>query len=227
MEKLYSIIVGADQGHLRFTEPSYVAHARVGGVGPRYVYCTGHLSGILHYPNIRRSSNEGEYIPLEPEDVVLARRVFIDFNAMHNNEIDARYHAMRSMEGGDCIYRIDHFGKFVESIDWFISDKVMGERIVTTPWAHADQLRVSTDAYKEVDNLCNKFRISVTCNQDLGEEIQWTAQSPHFSDLVMRAETRSRAVVQLVLWAFYQRTPFSYMGQKAIDELLKSHAVEV
>ncbi|BBD52262.1 hypothetical phage protein [Enterobacter phage EspM4VN] len=86
---------------------------------------------------------------------------------------------------------------------------------------------MSTDAYKEVDNLCNKFRISVTCNQDLGEVVQWTAQSPHFSDLVMRAETRSRAVVQLVLWAFYQRTPFSYMGQKAIDELLKSHAVEV
>ena len=43
----------------------------------------------------------------------------------------------------------------------------------------------------------------------------------------MTAETRSRAVVQLVLWAFYQRTPFSYMGQKEIDELLKSHAVEV
>ncbi|AFU64404.1 hypothetical protein [Salmonella phage SKML-39] len=220
MEKLYSIIVGPDPDGLFFAPLSYIAHARIGS---HYAYCTrGHDgSNVLHY------SRFNDFLALQPEDVVLARRVFIDFNAMHNNEIDARYHAMRSMEGGDCIYRIDHFGKFVESIDWFISDKVMGERIVTTPWAHADQLRVSTDAYKEVDNLCNKFRISVTCNQDLGEEIQWTAQSPHFSDLVMRAETRSRAVVQLVLWAFYQRTPFSYMGQKAIDELLKSHAVEV
>lgn len=223
LTKLYPIIIGADQGHLHLSEPSYIAYARAGG--SRYVYCEhdhGRGTGILHY-----TVNDTTMVPLAPEDVVLARRIYIEFNAMHNNEIDARYHAMRSMEGRDCIYRIDHFSEFSQSIDWFISDKILGERIITTPWAHAEQLRVSTDAYKEVDALCNKFRISVTCNQDLGEEIQWKAQSPHFSDMEMWAETRSRAVVQLVLWAFYQRTPFSYMGQKTIDEILKSHKVEI
>lgn len=220
MEKLYSIIVGSDPDGLFFTPLSYVAHARIGG---HYAYCThGHDgSNVLHYSRLN------DFLALQPEDDVLARRVFIDFNAMHNNEIDARYHAMRSMESQTGIYRINGFSESDKTVEWFISDKVLGERIVTTPWAHAEQLRVSTDAYEEVDGLCNKFRISVTCNQDLGEVIQWTAESPHFSDLVMQAETRSRAVVQLVLWAFYQRTPFSYMGQKAIDELLKSHAVEV
>lgn len=223
MDKSYPIILGADQGNLRFSEPCYIAYARVGG--DKYVYCQhdcGRGTGILHY-----TVNDTTMVPLKPEDVVLARRVYIDFNAMDNNEIDARYHAMKSMEGHGIIYRVDHFDDFTQSIDWFVSDKVMGERIVTTPWAHAEQLRVSTVAYGEVDALCHKFRISVTCNEDLGEEIQWTAESPHFRGLEMRSESRSRAVVQLVLWAFYQRTPFSYMGQKGIDELLKSHSVEV
>lgn len=220
MEKLYSIIVGPGPDELFFAPLSYVAHARIGSY---YAYCThGHDgSNVLHYSRLN------DFLALQPEDDVLARRVFIDFNAMHNNEIDARYHAMHSMESQGGIYRINGFSKSDKTVEWFISDKTLGERIVTTPWMHAEQLRVSTDAYKEVDDLCNKFRISVTCNQDFGEVIQWTAESPHFSDLVMTAETRSRAVVQLVLWAFYQRTPFSYMGQKAIDELLKSHAVEV
>ncbi|QIQ61934.1 ImpD [Salmonella phage bering] len=223
MDKSYPIILGADQGNLRFSEPSYIAYARVGGA--KYVYCQhdhGRGTGILHY-----TVNDTMMVSLKPEDVVLARRVYIDFNAMHNNEIDARYHAMKGMEGHGIIYRVDHFDDFTQSIDWFVSDKVMGERIVTTPWAHAEQLRVSTVAYGEVDALCHKFRISVSCNEDLGEEIQWTAESPHFRGLEMRSESRSRAVVQLVLWAFYQRTPFSYMGQKGIDELLKSHSVEV
>lgn len=221
--KLYPIIIGADQGHLHLSEPSYIAYARAGG--SRYVYCEhdhGRGTGLLHY-----TVNDTTMVPLAPEDVVLARRIYIEFNAMHNNEIDARYHAMRSMEGRDTIYRVEKFSADTKTIDWFVSDKVLGQRNVITAWAHAEQLRVSTDAYKEVDTLCNKFRISVTCNQDLGEEIQWKAQSPHFSDMEMWAETRSRAVVQLVLWAFYQRTPFSYMGQKAIDEILKSHAVDV
>lgn len=220
MEKLYSIIVGPGPDELFFAPLSYVAHARIGSY---YAYCThGHDgSNVLHYSRLN------DFLALQPEDDVLARRVFIDFNAMHNNEIDARYHAMRSMESQGGIYRINGFSKSDKTVEWFISDKTLGERIVTTPWMHAEQLRVSTDAYKEVDDLCNKFRISVTCNQDLGEVIQWTAESPHFTDMEMTAETRSRAVVQLVLWAFYQRTPFSYMGQKAIDELLKSHAVEV
>lgn len=220
MDKSYSIIVGSDPDGLFFAPLSYVAHARIGN---HYAYCTHGYddSNVLHYGRFN------DFLALRPEDVVLARRVFIDFNAMHNNEVDARYHAMKAMEGHGITYRVDHIDDFTKSIDWFVSDKVSGERIVTTPWVHAEQLRVSTDAYKEVDNLCNKFRISVTCNQDFGEVIQWTAESPHFSDLVMRAETRSRAVIQLVLWAFYQRTPFSYMGQKEIEELLKSHAVEV
>ncbi|AHZ60180.1 hypothetical protein HQ81_0072 [Dickeya phage phiDP23.1] len=44
---------------------------------------------------------------------------------------------------------------------------------------------------------------------------------------IIVTKPRSRIVIQLLLWAFYQRIPFYYMGQKAVDELLKSHAVEV
>lgn len=220
MTRKYSIIVGPNPDGLFFTPLSYVAHARIGSY---YAYCTAPYdgSGVLHYGRLN------DFLALQPEDEVLARRLFIDFDGMHNNEVDARYHAMRSMESQGGIYRIDQFSKSDKQIDWFISDKVLGERKVTTPWAHAEQLRVSTDAYAEVDLLCNKFRISVTCNEDLGEVIQWTAESPHFSDMSMVADTRSRAVVQLVLWAFYQRTPFSYVGQEYVNKILKSHAVEV
>ncbi|BBK03806.1 hypothetical protein [Enterobacter phage EspM4VN] len=120
MEKLYSIIVGPDPDGLFFAPLSYIAHARIGS---HYAYCThGHDgSNVLHYGRFN------DFLALQPEDVVLARRVFIDFNAMHNNEIDARYHAMRSMEGRDCIYRVDHFGEFAQSIDWFVSDKTLGD----------------------------------------------------------------------------------------------------
>lgn len=218
MENRYPIIIGSDAGNLFFLPLSSIAHARIGNF---YAYCEAPQDGsdVLHCPRLNRA--------LQPEDEVLARRVFIDFNAMHNNEIDARYHAMRSVESQGGFYRIDQFSEATKTINWFVSSKGLGERNVTTPWAHAEQLRVSTDSYAEIESLCNKFRISVTCNQDLGECVQWSAESPHFSNMVMRAETRPRAVVQLVLWAFYQRTPFSYMGQEAVDELLKSHAVEV
>lgn len=216
MEKLYSIIVGPDPDGLFFAPLSYVAHARIGS---HYAYCTrGHDgSDVLHY------SRFNDFLPLQPEGVVLARRVFIDFNAMTRLELSERMFAMKCMETmhGN-ISRIESFDAEKSKAVLFTSDKVNGEK-TTEIFCGPDSL----DSNGQIDFLCNKFRISVTCNQDLGEEIRWTAQSPHFSDMVMTAETRSRAVVQLVLWAFYQRTPFSYMGQKAIDELLKSHAVEV
>lgn len=218
MDKSYPIIVGADQGDLRFSEPSYIAYARV---GPRYVYCQrDHRNGtnLLHH-----TVNDTTMVPLEPEDVVLARRVYIDFNAMTRLELSERMFAMKCMQTmrGN-ISRIESFDAEKSKAVLFTSDKVNGEK-TTEIFCGPDCL----ESLSPIDTLCNKYRISVICNEDLGEEIRWTAYSPLFSDMEMEAETRTRAVVQLVLWAFYQRTPFSYMGQKAIDELLKSHAAEV
>lgn len=218
MDKSYPIIVGADQGSLRFAESYYIAYARVGS---RYVYCGydhGRGTGILHY-----TVNDTTSIPLKPEDVVLARRVYIDFNAMSRLELSERMFAMKCMETMKCnISRIESFDADKSKAILFTSDKVNGEK-TTEIFCGPDSL----ESLGQIDTLCNKFRISVTCNEDLGEEIEWTAYSPYFGDMEMRSKCRSRAVVQLVLWAFYMRTPHSYMGQKAIDELLKSHAVEV
>ena len=216
MTSKYSIIVGSQPDELFFAPLSYVAHARIGAY---YAYCKAPYDGsnILHYSRLN------DFLALKPEDEVLARRVFIDFNAMSRLELSERMFAMKCMETmrGN-ISRIESFDADKSKAILFTSDKVNGEK-TTEIFCGPDSL----DSNGQIDFLCNKFRISVTCNQDLGEAIQWTAESPHFSDMEMVADTRTRAVVQLVLWAFYQRTPFSYMGQKAIDELLKSHAVEV
>lgn len=224
MKNLYHVIVGADQGDLFFTNHSELAHALIADTG-RYVF-TGRDydgSGVMHYQNVN------DYLPLKPEDTVLARRLFVDFDNMDNNELDARYHAFALIQKslGKDMYRIEGVDAKAGTVDWFIGMKGLAPILKTTPWAHPEQLRVTTTDYSEVDALCCVHRISVTCNQDTDEQLCWTASSPYYRDMEMKALSRSRAVIQLVLWAFYQRQPFAYIGQDKIGEILKSHATKL
>lgn len=218
---LYSIIVGADAGDLFFAPLSFLAHVRIGGDFYSYGQKGYDDSGILHYSRLN------DFLPMKPEDTVLARRVFINFDGMHDNEIDARYHAMKSAETHGGIYRLEAFDADKKKITWFISDKSLGERVVETDWENKEQLKVSTTDYAEVDKLCSKHRISVVCDSKDGEEVMWAASSPDFRNMTMKSTSRSRAVIQLVLWTYYQRNARTYMGQDEVDLLLTSHAVEV
>lgn len=221
MKNLYHVIVGADQGDLFFTNNSVLAHAIIEEDG-RYVFAEEGLTGttVMHYQRYN------DFIPLKPKDRVLARKLFVDFDNMHDKELDARYHAYKLIQKsmGRDMFRIDAVDNDAKTVDWYISIRASEPLNKVLPWSNPEQLFVSTTDYSEVDGLCNVHRISVVCNQDIGEELYWKAESPYFRGMTMYAKTRSRAVVQLVLWAFYQRNVHGYVSQGKIDEILNSHS---
>lgn len=216
INKLYPIIIGADQGDLFFRDEKFIAHA----ITPQgmSVYCVEHPDpaeyGLFHHVN-------GRLNPVPDDYIIRARRYYIDFNRMHNNEIDARWHAARNLveSNGNDAYRIVQFDEENKTITWNISSTRSRPREVVTPWTHKEQIPVSTSGFLEVEKQCNQNRISVVANSDYGEELYWTAFTPR-SALRMHAGTRSRAVIQFCLWELYRRNPGMLISPDTGDWLL-------
>lgn len=216
----YSIIVGADQGELPFMVNRALAHVRL--PSGSCIYAERPLEG-----DVMKYQHYNDFLPVPPDAVILARRYFIDFDSMHNNEIDARWHAYKLSRKGDVKYRIVDFDEKARAITWDISPAKQAPYEKTTSWVHEEQAKVSTLDIAEVDALCYEYRISLTVNQDLGEEVMWKAVSPRFSNVVMESPSRSRAVIQLLLLAHYQRNVLSYVSQDTINWILSNHSVSL
>lgn len=217
INKLYPVIVGADQGDLFFRDDKFIAHA----ITPHgmSVYCVEHPDrneyGLFHYV-------DGRLVPLPEDYIIRARRYFIDFNRMCNDEIDARWHAARilSETGGKEAYRITQFDKINRTITWNIASARSRPKVVVTHCEHREQLKVSTTDFQIVEDLCNEYRITVAANPDFGEHLYWIAFMVGSSTLRMHAETRSRAVVQLCLWDMYRKNIGMLISPDTVDWLL-------
>lgn len=220
--KTYPVIVGADAGDLPFADPRVIAYARVGA---SYVYCERREEdpSVLYY-----ETSTGQVMALPAEAEVLARRVPINFEAMMDEEIALRFEAMvKMLEGGpSCTIRIENIDLLNESVTWYIG-RVGGKANlkVDSLW-EGDDTPITRDP-AAVSAFCEKYRISLTCNSDLGEYPLWTATSPYYSNLEMHSPNRDRAAIQLVLLAHYQRNVRAYFSPDQMAKILKSHSPEL
>ncbi|AYC62384.1 hypothetical protein vBEcoMSa157lw_00059 [Escherichia phage vB_EcoM_Sa157lw] len=214
MNKKSRIIIGADQGNLYFDTTGAIAHAILPtGIS---VYCVEHPD-----PAIKRLCyihREKGLIVLPEGAIMRARSWPIDFNSMTAREIDARFFAYnmnRTLRNET--QRVAHFDN--ETYTVTLEFRVLGEalQVKKTSWATEGTF---TNDYALIDRLCNRFRISLTANEDLGEYVSWTARSPHMNGIMMESGTRNRAVLQLLLLDAYSRNPLEYLSREQIDNAL-------
>lgn len=223
--KQYPIIIGADAGELPFAVPSIIAHARVGG---RYFYCehdAGRGTNILHY--------ERSYAVLEalkPEDQVLARRIYIDFDDMPDCEIEARWFAKELIDSntiGHAMARLESVDREAETAVWYLSARGETPVVETRTMVLKEGATSCINDNDMINALCDQYRINLFCDGDLGAEKLWTATSPWYTGMVMQSPNRNRAVLQLLLWALYSRNVNAYISQDNVDKILASHEIVI
>lgn len=197
------VIVGADCANMFFAPEHIVAHVRLPDY--RCVYCFEHPNPSeerLAYVDIATQ----EITTVPDGSIILARRVPVNFSAMHDNEIDARWHALTLSKNSNFqdIYRVNNVSVEGKCIDWYIAIRGLPPEEKLTDWTNKQQRLVSTTDFAEVDRVCHEYRVSVICSPDLGCVDLWTARSQIYNGNECSHSNRSRAVIQTVLLGHYQ-----------------------
>lgn len=207
-----SIIIGADAGNLMFLHDNFVARARLPGIQtPQEVYCIESPDPAAGLAYIKRGPSDNgieEVAPLPADSIIMARRYPVPFEIMHNNEIDARWHALMCTKKHNKIHRIECVNVEERTIRWYIeSEKKKKPTLLTMFWENKQQLRVSTSEHFEVNKICEEYQVSVIYTED-----GWWAESALYNGIKVVNKNRNRAVIEMLLLAHYSRDPMLYIS---------------
>ncbi|WPJ72199.1 hypothetical protein DEEACLCL_00182 [Salmonella phage CRW-SP2] len=214
MKYKYSIIIGADAGNLLFMHDNFVARVRLFGMQiPQEVYCleSPDPAGGLVYVTPGSLNNNPDFyatLPLPGDSTIMARRYPVPFEIMHDNEVDARWHALECFKKHGRIHRIDGVDVKNRLFKWYIeNDKNKKPTLLTLNWEHKQQLKVCTIEHREVNKICEEYKVSV-----IYTEAGWQAQSALFSGIIVTNKNRNRAVIEMLLLAHYSRNPMLFIS---------------